>query len=119
MKAGGLVIAGFLILTVGLASVIGSRLSDQAIAALAGAACGVGLAGPLGIMLGVIIASTRSRSQSSHMPATPQVIVFPAPPSPAHGSPGYSFVPGSILPTPRSFTIIGEGDADEDGKRES
>lgn len=118
MKTSGWLIVGFVLLAVGLAVAIGSRLSDQAIAALVGAACGIGLAGPLGVGLGVYIGSTRSHSQSTPTPTPPQVIVIPAPSSPTPGSPGYSFAPGPILPAPRSFTIIGEEDMGEDNRHE-
>ncbi len=119
MKTSGVVIVGFVLMAVGLAVAIGSRLSDQAIAALMGAACGIGLATPLGIALGVYIGSTRSRGPSAHTPATPQVIVIPTPSAATPAAPGYTSAPGPILPVPRAFTIIGEEDMEEDNRRES
>ena len=112
MKSSGVVIVGFLLFAIGSAIVIGSRLSDQAVAALAGAACGVGLAGPVGLALGVYVGSTRARAPSAHVQAPPQVIVIsPAPP--ASNAPGFNPAPGGLMPMPRSFTIIGEGSTEE------
>ena len=110
MKIGGVAVIGIALLAIALAIVVGSRLSDQAVAALAGAACGVGLAGPLGLTLGIYAGSARSRaaSQATHAPPPPQVIVIPSAPAPASNAPMYHPAPGALMPPARTFTIIGE-----------
>jgi len=110
VNAGRAVLIGFVLLAIGLAVGIGTRLSDQAAAALAGAACGVGLAGPLGLTLGIYAGSARSRaaSQATHAPPPPQVIVIPSAPAPASNAPMYHPAPGALMPPARTFTIIGE-----------
>jgi len=97
-------------LAIGLAIVIGSRLSDQAVAVLAGAACGVGLAAPLGIVLGLYVGMSRAKSQSTQAPTPPQIVVVPTSPSPSSNAPTLASMPPPMIPMPRSFTIIGEGD---------
>ena len=112
------VAAILLVLAIVLAVVIGSRLSDQVVAALAGAVCGIGLAGPAGVALGVYIGSTRHHRSATPVAPPAQVIMVPNPAPSAHQPqqyvPGYHAAPGPSLPRPRSFTIIGENDADED-----
>jgi hypothetical protein len=110
VKIGVVAAIAIALLAIALAIVIGSRLSDQAVAALAGAACGVGLAGPLGLTLGIYAGAARGRaaSQTTHAPLPPQVIVIPAPPAPASNAPAYHPAPGAFLPSARTFTIIGE-----------
>jgi hypothetical protein len=101
------------LLAIGAAIAIGSRLSDQAVTALAGAVCGIGLAGPIGLALGVYLGSARSRAaQQSHQAQTPQVIVIPPATPPSH-APAYGQMPGALMPSQRSFTIIGEEGADD------
>lgn len=120
MKSSSAILIGFLLLAIGLAVVVGPRLSDQVIAALAGATCGIGLAAPLGIAVGVSIGSTRHRAQPMQPAAPPQVIVM-SPPNvqPPHTSPAYPYSPTPlpVIPAPRTFTIIGQGDAGEDSGR--
>ncbi|HLF25210.1 MAG TPA: hypothetical protein VJG32_02645 [Anaerolineae bacterium] len=115
MKHGGTIALSFILLAIAGAWVIGSRLSEQTLAALAGAACGVGVAAPFGLGLGVYIGSTRSRASGhpAQTPAPPQVIVLSTPPPAAPNTPSYYPTPGSLAPARRSFRILGEEDADE------
>jgi hypothetical protein len=112
MKNGGAAIAALVTLGLALFIALGSRLSDQALSALAGAACGIGLAGPIGFGAGLYIGSTRRHAQTTHAPSPPQVIVVPAPQPlpPAQQAIGYPPVPGAGVTSSRSFTIIGEED---------
>ena len=110
MKGSVAIVVGFMLLGVGLAVLVGSRLSDQVIAALAGGACGIGLAGPIGVAIGAYIGSTRARGQSTSVPPAPHVIVIPSPPSQAPNAPHYPSMSGPWVPAPRSFTVIGEED---------
>lgn len=95
---------------------LGAQMSDQTIAVLSGAACGVGLAGPLGFALGVLVGISRARNSPSHSPPSPpHVIVVPPPPaapSTSHPS-GYMPAQSVHLPPARSFTIIGDDDTGE------
>jgi hypothetical protein len=100
-----------------LAVIVGNRLSDQALAVLAGAVCGVGAAIPTSLL---IVAITRRREQpqtdwnSSHQPplyqqqgAYPPVIVV-APPGVQQQPYGWNgFPPSLAAPTQRQFTVVG------------
>jgi hypothetical protein len=109
------VFAGCAALTfaVTLAVIVGNRLSDQALAVLAGAVCGVGAAIPTSLLI-LAIARRRDRppveEQSRAHPqqgAYPPVIVV-APPGvhpQAHRWTGYP--PAPAPPTRREFTMVG------------
>lgn len=115
MKHGCGVVLAFILLSISAAIIIGQRLSDQTIAALAGVVCGVGLAVPVGITFGMYVASTRQRNQATHT-APPQIIMIPTPPAQTTNPPMPSSAHVPMFPMPRSFTILGEGDtADSDG----
>jgi hypothetical protein len=116
----GLSCVGF---AVGLAAFIGSRLSEQAIALMAGALFGLIVALPIGILIGWAVKGSRSIERSS-APAQPMVILtqpqLPAA-SPYITTAGHSGwqqsypVAGQMLPAasapqlqPRKYTIGGE-----------
>jgi hypothetical protein len=103
---------GLIALAAGITIAIGSRLSEQTVAALAGAACGIGVAGPAGFGLGLYVGSMRTRARSAAAsPPAPQVIVMPAQPAQMYQAPGstpYMPAPRPAMPPPRSFTIIGD-----------
>jgi len=96
-----------------LAVIIGQRLSDQAVAVLAGAVCGVGASIPTSLLIAWV---TRRRHEAR--PVQPQqstyppVVVIQSPPhagQPALPQGGY--MPPYVQPTPptpREFTIVGE-----------
>lgn len=108
--AGGISCIAFAIT---LALLIGSRLSEQALAVLAGAACGVGAAIPTSVM--VIAVSNRqhnNRQQPQQQGQYPPIVVV-GPQQPQIAPPGYAQMPnqGSTIeyqPQPRKFTIVGE-----------
>ena len=119
MKNAGMIIAlafvGFVIV---LAVVIGNRLDEQAVALLAGTACGVGLATPLGVAIGWYVQSRRSVERAA--PSQPMMIVTPpqpqqpmvagymnAPVNPAWSG-AYPIGQGTPMIAPRQFTIVGE-----------
>lgn len=103
-----------------LALVIGERLSDQAMAVLAGAVCGVGASIPTSVL---IIWVTRRRQEVRSAPPAagyypPVVVVQP----PAAGPPGAqqpAYLPPYSAPLQREFTVVGgEGeDMGYDGYR--
>jgi hypothetical protein len=98
-----LALVGFVIT---LAVIIGSRLSDQQIALLAGTACGVGIAIPLGIVIGAFVAAQRQRDRG----APPPIIYMTPPPTPTSTMPQ---LPARIIPPPsRSFNVIGDSEFD-------
>jgi hypothetical protein len=92
-----------------LAVVIGQRLSDQAMAVLAGAVCGVGASIPTSLLI-VWVARRRQEAQPTQ-PAPgvyPPVVVVqppaqPGPPNLRH--PGY--LPPYPSAVPREFTVVG------------
>jgi hypothetical protein len=67
-----LALAGFFIV---LAVMIGSRLNEQAVSMLAGTACGVGVAIPLGVAIGMYVAGQRRHGRDSVQP--PQIVIVP------------------------------------------
>jgi hypothetical protein len=112
----GLVAIAF---AVTLAVIIGDRLSDEALAVLAGAVCGVGAAIPTSLL---IVAVTRRRDEPRTEPAVSQPqaqgpyppIVVVAPPG---GQPRYDGWGGQAAslsaPVQRHFTVVG-GESDEE-----
>jgi len=96
-----------------LALVVGSRLSDEALAVLAGAVCGVGAAIPTSLL---ILAVTRRRNEERYQErvrsvppqgAYPPVVVV-APPGAQQRSNGWGALPHSLnAPVQRHFTVVG------------
>jgi hypothetical protein len=96
-----------------LAVIVGNRLSDEALAVLAGAVCGVGAAIPTSLL---ILAIARRKDKPEERPqmyaqqqgAYPPVIVV-APPNvqqqPYNWNGGYP--PSLAPPTQRQFTVVG------------
>jgi len=70
------VFAGLLVVvfTVTLAAIIGDRLSDESLAVLAGAACGVGAAIPTSLL---IVAVSRRRDEQQESVSAPQGVYPP------------------------------------------
>ena len=106
----GLVVTAF---AVALAVVVGNRLSDEALAVLAGAVCGVGAAIPTSLL---IVAISRQRDEvqvqpqpqpaMTHSPYPPVVVV--APPGMQQGAGGWGALPSSLAaPVQRQFTVVG------------
>jgi len=110
----GLSCVGF---AVGLAAFIGSRLSEQAIALMAGAIFGMLVALPIGALIGWAVKGSRSIERST-TPSQPMVIMtqpqLPAasPYISAAGHPGWqqSYPVAASTPQvqPRKYTIGGE-----------
>ncbi len=99
-----------------LAVIIGNRLSDEALAVLAGAVCGVGAAIPTSLL---VVAVTRRRDEA-RAPTTmvapqspyPPVIVV-APPGGQQGANGWNALPPSFnAPIQRHFTVVGGSQVD-------
>jgi hypothetical protein len=108
----GLSCIGF---SVGLAAFIGSRLSDQAIALMAGALFGMIVALPIGGLIGWAVKGSRS-TERAPAPSQPMVIMTqpqlpPASPYVSAGPSawqGYPVATTPSLPQPRKYTIGGE-----------
>ena len=99
-----------------LAVIIGNRLSDEALAVLAGAVCGVGAAIPTSLL---VVAVTRRRDEA-RAPTTmvapqssyPPVVVV-APPGGQQGANGWNALPPSFnAPIQRHFTVVGGSQVD-------
>jgi hypothetical protein len=112
-NAGALIALTFVGFMIVLAISIGNRLNEQAVALLAGATCGVGIALPIGIAIGLFVYSQRPRDQTA-APQPPIVIMSPPPAPPMSGYP--SLPPFYPNPPRRSFNIIGEDGPDENEK---
>jgi hypothetical protein len=113
----GLIVVCF---AVTLAVIVGNRLSDQALAVLAGAVCGVAAAIPTSL---IILAVLRQRETGDgrykEPPAYPPThsqyppIVVVAPPERWQQPSGWNGLPPSLNPPPqRDFTVVG-GTPDE------
>jgi hypothetical protein len=118
---------GFVALTfaVTLAVIIGNRLSDQALAVLAGAVCGVGAAIPTSLL---IVAIARRRDKPPDQPplyqqqadwnsprAYPPVIVV-APPGMQQPHNWNGYPPSLTAPIQREFTVVGGATSDREAK---
>jgi hypothetical protein len=108
----GLSCIGF---SVGLAAFIGSRLSEQAIALMAGTLFGMIVALPIGGVIGWAVKSSRSSERPS-APSQPMVVMAQpqlpaASPYPASPHPAWQYYPtpaAHSVPQPRKYTIGGE-----------
>ena len=121
----GIILIG-IIFAVVLAGVVGSRLSNEAMAVVVGAVCGISASIPMS--LGIAIAASRNWGQSANdapreigydyssqrfTPQPPVYIVAPPqqPPMPYGYMPNQQFVVPPNVPAlgaPREFKIIGE-----------
>ncbi len=105
---GGLVVLAF---AVTLAIVVGNRLSDESLAVLAGAVCGVGAAIPTSLL--IVWVSRRQETRSPAYPAYPQgaypPVVVVAPPGGQQHIPGWNAAPppGWNTSGERQFTVVG------------
>jgi len=106
----GLVVVAF---AVAMAVVIGNRLSDEALAVLAGAVCGVGAAIPTSLL---IVAVTRRRGERDAQRVQsfgpqggyPPVIVV-TPPGVQQRPGDWNTLPPSLTtPIQRKFTVVGD-----------
>lgn len=95
--------------TVALGVLIASRLSAETVALLAGVVCGVGVAVPVGVMAGTMLAERRRRD---HPAASLPVIYVTQPPEPTMvGSRPIGArlpQPQAALPAARALNIIGQ-----------
>ena len=104
---------------VALAVMIGNRLSDESLAVLAGAVCGVGAAIPTSLL---VVAIARRREEPRAQPTVPQGMVPPVivvAPSAAQPWPdGWNPALSSLrAPIQRQFTVVGGTLDGEDGGR--
>ncbi len=103
----GLVAMAF---AVTLAVIVGSRLSDEALAVLAGAVCGVGAAIPTSLL---IVAVSRRQDERRVQPPAPQAGPYPpvvvvAPPGGQQRPNDWNMLPPSLAaPAQRHFTVVG------------
>jgi hypothetical protein len=93
-----------------LAVIVGSRLSDEALAVLAGAVCGVGAAIPTSLL---IVAVSRRQDERRVQPPAPQPGLYPpvvvvAPPGGQQRPSDWNMLPPSLAaPVQRHFTVVG------------
>ena len=109
----GLVVMAF---AVTLAVIVSSRLSDESLAVLAGAVCGVGAAIPTSLL---IVAVSRRRDELRPQPTTPQALYPPVvvvtPPGGSQRSDAWNTLPSSLgAPIQRHFTVVGNAAEDLD-----
>ena len=120
----GIILAG-IAFAVALAVIVGNRLSDEAMAVVVGAVCGISASIP--VSLALVIAASRNWGReegprevgydySSHRyaPQPPQILVVSPPQQPAPSPYGFSSNPYYLPPgapdigAPREFKIIGD-----------
>ncbi len=95
-----------------LALVVGNRLSNEAMAVLAGAVCGVGAAIPTSLLIVMVSRrrdERRAPSPAQHYPqqgAYPPVVVV-APPTAQQWPNNWGNSPPLSAPTQRQFTVVG------------
>ena len=119
------VFTGLVILAFGvtLAAVVGNRLSDEALAVLAGAVCGVGAAIPTSLL---VVAVSRRRDESRGQPTTspmspgvyPPVVVVTPPggqQQPHNWNDWNTLPPSLTAPMQRQFTVVGGALGDAEG----
>ena len=104
---GGLVVMAF---AVTLAVIVGNRLSDESLAVLAGAVCGVGAAIPTSLL---IVAVARRRDEprvqpTMHQGAYPPVVVVTPPGGQQRPNTWDAFPPSLSAPMQRHFTVVGD-----------
>jgi len=98
------------------AVLIGNRLSDEALAVLAGAVCGVGAAIPTSLLV-VAVSRWRDGPRAPPMAPVPQnpypPVVVVAPPGGQRGSHAWNTLPPSFsTPVQRHFTVVGGSSVD-------
>ncbi len=105
----GLVVLAF---AVTLAVIVGNRLSDEAMAVLAGAVCGVGAAIPTSLI--VVAVSRRHDGQRGQQYAQPQTqqgayppVVVVAPQGGQQWANDWRQAPPLTAPVQRQFTVVG------------
>ena len=104
-----------------LAIVVGNRLSDEALAVLAGAVCGVGAAIPTSLL---VVAVTRRRDEARAPPTRYQAqasyppVVVVTPPAGQRWQDGrYTLPPTVGGPVQRHFEIVGGTPVETEGPR--
>ena len=107
----GLVVMAF---AVTLAVIVGNRLSNESLAVLAGAVCGVGAAIPTSLL---IVAVARRREEPRAQPPAPQsayppVVVVTPQGGPQRPGTWSALPPTWGEPTQRHFTVVGDGSSD-------
>ena len=104
-----------------LAIIVGNRLSDQALAVLAGAVCGVGAAIPTSLLVVAVTRrgeraapADRIERQPRRESAYPPVVVVAPPQSAQQQGYGWNTLPyqSSQPPVQRQFTMVGSGSSD-------
>jgi len=113
----GLVMLAF---SVTLAAIVGNRLSNEALAVLAGAVCGVGAAIPTSLL---VVAVGRWRDEARVRPSTPSTpstsqgvyppVVVVAPQGGQQWPNNWNTLPSSLAaPMQRRFTVVGGAPVD-------
>ncbi len=92
---------------------IGTRLSNEAMSVLTGAACGVGAMLPAVLVAGLALLRRREREEMSALRHGPQQSMYPpvivvSPPMVNPPQASQSFAPMPPAVAPRQFTVIGE-----------
>ena len=112
-----LLIVVVLLFTMTLAVIVGTRLSDEALAVLAGAVVGVAAAIPTSLLI-VTVVRRRDEGQGRTMAvpqqrqAPPVIVVAPHNGQPGMGS-WHNMPPSLMMPERRRFTVVGADSTEE------
>jgi hypothetical protein len=121
----GIILAG-MVFAVALAVIVGNRLSDEAMAVVVGAVCGISASVPVSVAL--VIAASRNWGRSEqgqgpreveydygthrYAPQQPQILVVSAPQQQPYGYQPNQYYPTPLIDdaanSPRQFKIIGD-----------
>ena len=116
-RAGVVLGLGVVAFGVTLAIYIGTRLSNEAMSVLTGAACGVGVMLPAAILAGLSLLRRREREDTTmraapHPQALYPPIIVVAPPAVNSPQPFPPFSPLPPITSSRRFTVIGDDSLD-------
>ena len=120
----GIILAG-IAFAVALAVIVGNRLSDEAMAVVVGAVCGISASVPVSVALVIAASRNWGREQGQgpreveydygahrYAPQQPQILVVSPPPQPPYGYLSNQYYPTPQIDdaahSPRQFKIIGD-----------
>ena len=120
----GIILAG-IVFAVALAVIVGNRLSDEAMAVVVGAVCGISASVPVSVALVIAASRNWGRDQGTgpreveydygthrYAPQQPQILVVSPPPQAPYGYPPSQYYPAPQMEdaasSPRQFKIIGD-----------
>ncbi len=108
---------GIIVFAVTLGVYIGTHLSNEAMAVLMGAACGVGAIAPALLIAVLSLLRRRERDEMNSVRNLPQSSMYPpvivvSPPAIQSSQPNQPYITAPPAAVPRQFTVIGDDTLD-------